>query len=206
MYQYQRRRGIVEAIQWTGNNWEQVRTFAGENVEWFGPRNEWCTIQTGDPDRPPTTPVPTGHWIVRNTDTGVYSIWDQQEFVDTYEELYDIDPGHPQPAQPLDHWSSLRNRLAAGPTEHDTVYTFSDGDLKGQVAMWTLKDARADYLQKLLDERDGIEATLHRFVHVTQQLVTAAGDPTMLPPKLATELETARSMLDNTAIPVNHPD
>lgn len=52
---------------------------------------------------------------------------------------------------PLDRWQSLRDRLAAGPRDGDTVYRPDGSD---DIAFWTLDGLRADYLQALLDERD----------------------------------------------------
>jgi hypothetical protein len=57
----------------------------------------------------------------------------------------------------MDKWQSLRDRLSAGPTQEDNVYVYSSGELKGQIAMWTLNEVRSDYLEALLKERDDLE-------------------------------------------------
>ena len=57
----------VEAIQWLGNNVEELSDFEAPVAFGFeGPDHAlWCELQAGKHGAQGLVPVPVGHWIVR---------------------------------------------------------------------------------------------------------------------------------------------
>ena len=79
----------IEAVRWTGDNWQEVRDFAGERVEWHGPRNAFCYVFAGPAGISDWVFVPDGAWIARDVETGDdYWPLDNTRMLEKYEEVY----------------------------------------------------------------------------------------------------------------------
>ena len=69
MAKYRKKPGIIESVQWTGDNWKEVKYFAGAKVRIATESGgRWADIDllacvNGAQG---FVPVPRGHWIVRN--------------------------------------------------------------------------------------------------------------------------------------------
>lgn len=61
----------LEAFQWTGDNYDEVVAFTGQDyVHQAGGLELWC----GTDGAQGWVPVPVGHWIAKATPTDVYPI------------------------------------------------------------------------------------------------------------------------------------
>ena len=70
MSRYRSKPSEIEAVQWTGGNWDEVEEFAGVRVTWTGQRNERCSILAGPEGESGWVDVTTGTWIARDVETG----------------------------------------------------------------------------------------------------------------------------------------
>ena len=59
---YRSRPQLIEAVQWTGDNWIAVYDFAGEKVD--RPTDRKLVLLAGKDGAQEWVPVPVGHWLV----------------------------------------------------------------------------------------------------------------------------------------------
>lgn len=82
---YRSKPQLVEAVQWTGRNWDEVSDFWPEGTRHLGlyPRLELLAGKDGAQE---WVPVPVGHWIVRQPGD-VFDHWpvDPDYFAAKYE-------------------------------------------------------------------------------------------------------------------------
>jgi hypothetical protein len=88
----------VEAIHWTGDNWDEVTLFAPEKVHLIQGRNpSRLELLAGDDGSQEWVPVPVGHWLVHRPGD-LSDIWPISD--DYFQEKYD-EFGHPTDPQIL---------------------------------------------------------------------------------------------------------
>ena len=86
---YRSKLSEIEAVQWTGDNWQEVRDFAGERVRWLGWRNESCQLLAGPGGESKWVVVPQGSWVARDIETGDgYWPLNNDRMVEKYEPVH----------------------------------------------------------------------------------------------------------------------
>jgi hypothetical protein len=76
MTHFRQRLATVEAVQWTGDNFTEVVTFAGDVAV---TDEEGGTLVIGE------EPCPLNHWLVRHA--GTLTVWGPEEFPSAFDPI-----------------------------------------------------------------------------------------------------------------------
>jgi hypothetical protein len=64
-YLYQSKPSEIEAVQWTGDNYDLVKSFADGKVRWRQDDVAGLELKAGADGIQEWVPLPEGHWVVR---------------------------------------------------------------------------------------------------------------------------------------------
>lgn len=83
MAKYRKKPVVVDAVQWTGDNWDEIKRFAGENVAIDGTDLVVKTLEDGKDDKAKHVAT-IGDFIIRGVE-GEYYFCKPHIFKKTYE-------------------------------------------------------------------------------------------------------------------------